>query len=94
MGFEYRITIERVAAEDLDRLLREVSGFAGIEQEFDGYTFRTDDNTGKMPNAEARLEPGGLYFCDYGGGEPYLSAVLMSCLAEYGEVAVSKLGWE
>ncbi len=76
MGFEYEVRIPDSPDSNFDELLRSLPGFSGIGPQLRGYEFRTEDNSGTMPNAEARIGSSGLYVCDYGGGSTFLSAIL------------------
>ena len=90
----------RLEPELRQRRLRALTGFfalpgsCGVEPKSGGYCLRAEDNPGEMPNAEVRIQGDGLSVCDDGSGAQFLSSVMLACLAEFGEVTVSKLDWE
>jgi hypothetical protein len=92
MGFEYRL---RFSCEDESAVLRDLVRLRGATQT--GPTaleFRSADNVaGKMPDATLQLEPGGAYFCDFGGvGSEFMGCVVSRLVARCGAVTVED--WE
>jgi hypothetical protein len=79
MGFEYQVKVAPGASSraDYDRLLRGIPGFAGVDPKIGLYTYRVEGQAGPMANAEVAVKSWGLYVCDYGGGEAFLSAVVI-----------------
>jgi hypothetical protein len=93
MGIEYKLQFAHsdpaCIADSLRRLpmVREMSVRAG---EFE---LRAMESTGTMPDATARVEPDGLYFCDYGGaGRQLLGILIARLVSEFGPVTVGD--WE
>ena len=92
MGFEYQIKFERRTVEELDAQLRGVREFSDFGGQYGSYNFRTSTNKDGMPDAEARIEKEGVYFCVYGGnGSRILKDVIGLLLSEYDRVTVAKL---
>ncbi len=63
MSFEYTIKFERDSEAQLDGLLRGIAGFDGIEPQFGAYRYRSKANQGKMPDADVRIQEGGVHLC-------------------------------
>ena len=95
MGFEYQIKFERRTAEELDAQPRSVSEFSDFGGQYGSYNFRTSTNKDCLPDAEARIEKEGIYFCVYGGsGSRILRDVIGLLLSEDDRVTVAKLDWQ
>jgi hypothetical protein len=87
MGFEYKIEFDYKSSELIDGILRSISEFSEFCQDFQSYEYRSNRNTKGMPDAEARIEKKGLYFCDYGGkGARILKELLLELQHHYGNV--------
>ncbi len=65
MGYEYMIDFEIHDREEIDGLLRRISGFEGYDPRYSLYNFRRT-STSKMPDAHAKVEETGLYVCANG----------------------------
>lgn len=67
MGYEYQLDFDVAEPSEVDEVLRSVPGFERLSLEFGLYSFRRTA-TGSMPDADAKIEPSGVYVCDHGGG--------------------------
>ena len=95
MGFEYTLRFTYNSQDDLDKLLRQSESFTQVEPLFGGYQYRSEHNQVGMPDAEARIQDSGLYFCDNGGhGAWILRELIANLLTEYHEITIAKLDWE
>ncbi len=88
MGIEHKILFEGATSIDLDRLLRAESSFVEFKPQYGSYEFRSKGSSkDSMPDAEARIETNGLYFCDYGGeGSRILANLINTLSAHYGKI--------
>jgi hypothetical protein len=66
MGYEYKLDFEIADSEQADQVLRSVAGFEAFNPELQLYSFR-HEATGAMPDADAKIEPSGIYVCAHGG---------------------------
>jgi hypothetical protein len=66
MGYEYMLDFDVADPARADWVLRAVSGFEAYDPEHQLYSFRRE-STDAMPDASAKIEPSGIYVCDYGG---------------------------
>jgi hypothetical protein len=91
MGIEYKLSFTGATPSDLDKILRSLPSFDKILPAYDSYEFRSAGNSKTdMPDAEAKIETSGLYFCDYGGqGKVILSTLLSILSTRYGNVEAS-----
>lgn len=90
MGMEYKIRFETQEREQLDSLLKSLPHFDEFSQDREVYLYRVPGNSGSMPNAEAQVEKGGLYFCDYGMSQPILGVLTATLVARFGEVQIEE----
>lgn len=69
MAIEYHIRFARSSDGELDGAIRSLPFFRNYDVRYQLYNFRLDgDNSGPgMPDAHAKIEPDGVYFCDNGG---------------------------
>jgi hypothetical protein len=65
MGYEYELAFEVKNRQELDELLRRVSGFDGYDTRYELYLFRRS-SIGEMPDAHAKINENGLYVCNNG----------------------------
>ena len=68
MGCEYMVEFDVHDPDAVTALLRGIAGFEHHDPQCDLYTYRRRA-TGRMPDAHAKLEPGGVYLCDNGCGD-------------------------
>jgi hypothetical protein len=71
MGTEYRIPLQRLTPELWDQRLRNAPYFSQFVAEHDLYEFRSParPDLQDIPEAAVKIEPGGLYLCEYGSRE-------------------------
>ena len=65
MGSEYKIIASLPSEEDAERILRN-AGHGASHKRDDGYEYRSSENRSSVPDAYAKREPDGFYFCAYG----------------------------
>lgn len=79
MGMEYRIAAIAgpwpLTPDDTATLLRSLTGFAGTRASDGAFEFRAAGRTDGMPDLEVRIEPAGLYLCDFGGDRTLVAAI-------------------
>jgi len=96
MGLEYKIGCSQ-HPDGLDKRLRSIHGFSEYDREQGLYHFRSPENqdTARMPDASAGIEPDGIYFNDHGGKTELVSVVFRrlidAALAETDEVTIKEL---
>ena len=92
MGIEYEIRFEYPNQDALDSFLRSVARFDRIDAKFASYEFRDPGNPGPMPDASAKIELDGIYFCDHGGkGQEIRDDIVKRLRATFGEVTIAEL---
>lgn len=74
MGYEYMLDFEVTDRAQADRVLRGIAGFAGFDPKFELYSFRRTA-TGRMPDADAKIESSGIYICDHGGSHQFVEDI-------------------
>ena len=91
MGVEYSLRFECRDPATLAELLRRIDGSREDATTLNRFEFRNATNAGIMPDAEASPEPGGLYFCDYGGsGCQLLGHLVARVVSVFGPVTISE----
>jgi len=88
MGIEYRIKFEQKGAAQTDKILRALPNFAGFNEEWQTYNYCEEGNTGKMPNAEIKLEAAGIYLCDYGMSKQQFGNLVTELLFEFRRIII------
>lgn len=92
MGIEYSLRFEYRDSANVAELLRRLEGSREDAIVPNRFEFRAAASTAVMPDAAAMPEPGGLYFCDYGGsGRHFLGTVLAQIVSSFGPVTISEL---
>ena len=93
MGFEYRLTFRSPTRSLLDDLLRSCRGFERFDADRQIYILdsRSEREPGGMPQLELKIEPFGLYACDYGSGRELLLAVQRELEGRFGTVSLADL---
>lgn len=93
MGIEYRITFTPVSEGIVDNILRSAPFFAKPARPFGNlnYEYRLPSNSGSMPNAQAAIESYGIYFCDFGGADAIMNAIVEHITETIGQPQVSEL---
>ena len=73
MGTEYRIPLPHVTPDVWDRRLRGAPYFSQFVADHDLYEFRSParPDPRDMPDVAIKVEPGGLYLCEYGSREVF-----------------------
>jgi hypothetical protein len=93
MGIEYRLRFKAPNSGAVAAELARLQGAKQSEKEPEALEFHTT-RTGSedLPDATARVEQGGLYFCDHGGdGRSFLGHVLARLTSSFGPVEVEEL---
>jgi hypothetical protein len=87
MSVEYRLRFRHDKGVDVIATLASLQDaklMSHIEVEF-----RSPGAASGTPDASVKVEPGGLYFCDYGGaGRDFLGRVVAKLVTSSGEVTV------
>lgn len=76
MGYEY--TVNFATDTEVYDLLKSLPYFESI-QRFQGreqFIYRLPENQGQLPSGLAEVQDGGVYFCDYGGGNEILKELI------------------
>ncbi len=81
MGFEYKIAFEVGDPTRVDRSLRNVAGFEGLDADRGLYCYRRT-STGGIPDLFAKLDADGVYLCDNGPGREVIRDI-RAALSEY-----------
>ena len=80
MGMEYRLEpLEdawSIAPYECRTMLCSLPGYAGIRTTDEAFEFRGVDRTEGLPDLEARIEPAGIYLCDWGGDRALVQRVV------------------
>lgn len=92
MGSEYKIIASLPSEEDAERILRNASHGASHKRD-DGYEYRSSENQGSVPDAYAKREPDGFYFCAYDlhGISAEALGFIVASVAGFGPVQVEAL---
>ena len=93
MGIEYKIAFAPVPESIVDGILRSAPFFCEPAQPFGKlkYEYRLADNPGSIPNAQAAIEPYGVYFCDFGGAHEIMARIVEQITKQIGPPIVSEL---
>jgi hypothetical protein len=77
MGIEYQIRFARPSEPVLDRAIRSLPFFRDYDDNYQLYNLWLDRNDSRpgMPDAHAKIEASGIYFCDNCGPD-------VSCIRE------------
>jgi hypothetical protein len=90
MGMEYKLQFEFPNAESVTTVLRRLPMVREAQRTTLDFEFRVAENSGSMPDALARIEQDGLYFCDFGGmGRQFLGILVARLVSEFGPVTVA-----
>jgi hypothetical protein len=90
MGYEYQLDFDVTEPSEVDSALRSVPGFERFNPEFELYSFRRTA-TGAMPDADAKIEPSGVYVCDHGGAPAILTDIQAALVARGYRVTLREL---
>ena len=90
MGMEYTLRFTCRDNTKLDVLLRALPNYERFDSTRQRYLFRFAENTGKMPNAEIKIEPQGVYFCDFGSSYALLGLLITRLTSLFGEVQMEE----
>jgi hypothetical protein len=88
LGIEYRVIFNDKDVVQIDTFLRALPCFADFDKEWKTYNYREKGNTGKMPNAEIRIEDECLYFCDYGMSKHLFGLIITNFVSRFGRVQI------
>jgi hypothetical protein len=66
MGFEYKLIAKLPSSEVAKNLLLTAPNFVQFDEKYQTAEYRSSENNGKMPDAIAKVEDYGFYFCDCG----------------------------
>ncbi len=88
MSIEYKVIIEYKDTEPIDKFLRNLPCFTGFDKEWNSYNHREENNTGKMPNAEIKIEDEGVYLCDYGMSRQLFGLIVTNLISQFGRVQI------
>ena len=88
MGYEYTLYFEIDDPKDVAELLTSLPFFSEVKsfENKDQYLYRSPESSGTLPNGLAQIEPGGVYFCDYGEGQVILQALVFRVSLSYGKL--------
>jgi hypothetical protein len=86
MGIEYSLRFDAPDASAVADLVRRLTD----EREKPDHRFDLGGDPAGWPAATFHVEPGGAYFCDYGGGRPMLGTIV-AAPASFGPVTVEEL---
>jgi len=90
-GVEYKIRFKCPGTDAVAEALRPLP-FARELPASEGFELRAAGSAAGMPDAWAKPEPGGLYFCDNGGaGRELLGLVVARLVRQFGVVTVAEL---
>jgi hypothetical protein len=90
MGYEHHLRLPSTPPLELDAILRGIRGFETYDAEFHLYMFRRL-STNAMPDAQAKLEIEGIYFCDNGSGQEILADLINALESRIGPVEATEL---
>jgi hypothetical protein len=90
MGYEYQLDFDVTEPSEVDAVLRTIPGFEQFSPHFALYSFRRTA-TGSMPDADAKIEPSGVYVCDHGGAHAILTDIQAALAARGYRVTLREL---
>ncbi len=92
MGVEYTLRFAHPDAASVSAVLRRLPVAHELSPSGSEFELRAVGTAGAIPDATARVESYGLYFCDYGGaGREFLGLVVARLVGEFGTVTVAEL---
>jgi len=87
MGIEYTLRVEAPDPDRITALIRQLPEVREVPNGFDVGPFGQDG----WPTATLSTEPGGVYFCDYGGGIAPLGMLVAWLAGSFGAVTGTEL---
>lgn len=95
MGIEYKIEFQYKDCVKLAEILRAVPFFANYNESLKFYEYRANAKTDLtvMPDAHAKIESNGIYFCNNCGtvSQEVWSHLVKSIKVEYGQLKIEEL---
>lgn len=88
MGTEYKVKLKYKDATQIDTFLRALPFFSAFEEQWKSYNYREENNLGKMPNAEIRIEDEGIYLCDYGMSRHLFGLMITNFVSRFGSLQI------
>jgi hypothetical protein len=84
MGIEFNITVTPWSAWRIERILRPLPEFAGVDPQFGHLQFRSRAvaDPASMPDAHASIQQDHLYFCNSGGDGAQILRGILKVLGE------------
>ena len=92
MGMEYKLRFAFPDVASVTSVLRRLPMVREVPRTNIEFEFRAAENSSSMPDASARIEQDGLYFCVCGNrGRQFLGDIIARLVSEYGTVTVADL---
>jgi hypothetical protein len=93
MGIEYSLRFGHPGPAAVISVLERLPSFRRSTSDSPDFELRAEGTSEGMPDASLRIEPDGVYFCNYGGsGKQFLGEVVARLVSEFGAVTVTE--WE
>jgi hypothetical protein len=92
MGVEYTLRFAHPDGASVSAVLRRLPVAHELSPSGSEFELRAGRTAGAIPDATVRVEPYGLYFCDYGGaGREFLGLIVTRLVSQFGAVTVAEL---